>query len=121
MMNLLQYIFSKLSEAQKPVYFEFAPHKAIMPYIVFSLPNSVDVESDRQDYTLQINIWDDKADSAALETLTSDIDILLHKLQYIDNNQFLKFERENRLMISDSDPSIKRRQLRYTVKQYERL
>lgn len=120
MKNLLQYIFSILSETLKPVYLEVAPNEVAYPYIVFSLPNSVNVESDRQDYTLQINIWDNKTDTTALETLTDLIDGKLYKRQYLDSNQFIKFERESRLMVPDTDPSIKRRQLRYTVKTYER-
>lgn len=120
MNNLLEYIFTKLSETQKPVYFEIAPQKASLPYIVFKLPNSVTVESDRMDYVLQIDLWDNKADTSALETLTSDIDKSLYRLQYMDATQFIKFERESRLMIPDPDPTIKRRQLRYTVKHYER-
>jgi hypothetical protein len=120
MINLLPYLFTKLSEAQKPVYFEIAPSTAVFPYIVFKLPNSVNVESDRQDYVLQVDVWDKKADTTPLEALTSLVDSKLYKHEHLDANQFLKFERENRLMIPDPDTSIKRRQLRYTVKQYER-
>lgn len=121
MMNLLKYLFSLLSEAQKTVYFERAPDAAVMPYIVFKLPNSLNVESDRQDYSLIVDIWDNKADTTALETLTSEVDKLLYRLRVTDANQFLMFERENRLMIPDEDATIKRRQLQYTVKQYERM
>lgn len=120
MINLLSYVFTKLSETQKPVYFEIAPTNAVFPFIVYKLPNSVNIESDRQDYTLQIDVWDKNTDTTALETLTNDIDKRLHQLQHLDTNQFLKFERESRLMIPDTDPTIRRRQLRYVVKQYER-
>lgn len=120
MMNLIKYLYTLLSQAQKPVYFEQAPSGASYPYIVFKVPDSVNVESDRQDYSLIIDVWDNQADTTALENLTSDVDKLLHKLRVTDENQFLMFERENRLMIPDEDTAIKRRQLQYTVKQYER-
>lgn len=127
MMNLLKYLYTVLSQAQKPVYFEQAPVKDPItqlapkyPYIVFKLPDSLNVESDRQDYSLIIDIWDNKPDTTALETLTSNVDKLLYKLRVTDEKQFLMFERENRLMIPDEDTSVKRRQLQYTVKQYER-
>jgi hypothetical protein len=120
MNHLLTFLYTKLSETQKPVYFEIAPSKTVFPYIVYKLPNSVNVESDRQDYTLQIDVWDKNTDTTALETLTDDIDKQLYKLEHLDTDQFLKFERESRLMIPDTDPKIKRRQLRYVVKQYER-
>lgn len=127
MMNLLEYLYTVLSQSQKPVYFEQAPVKdpitqlpPVYPYIVFKLPNALNVETDRQDYSLIIDIWDNKSDTTALETLTSDVDNLLYKLRVTDENQFLMFERENRLMIPDEDTTIKRRQLQYTVKQYER-
>lgn len=126
-MNLLKYLYTLLSQVQKPVYFEKAPIKDPVtqlppkyPYIVFKLPDSLNVESDRQDYSLIIDIWDNKADTTALEILTSDVDKLLYRLRVTDANQFLMFERENRLMIPDEDTTIKRRQLQYTVKQYER-
>ncbi|CAM3729811.1 hypothetical protein [Mesobacillus zeae] len=127
MMNLLKYLFTLLSQAQKPVYFEQAPEKDSItlappkfPYIVFKLPDSLNVENDRQDYSLIIDIWDNRTDTTALENLTSQVDKLLYRLRVTDMNQFLMFERENRLMIPDEDTSIKRRQLQYTVKQYER-
>jgi hypothetical protein len=120
MMNLLQVLFTKLSEIQKPVYFELAPSNAVFPYIVYKLPNSTNVESDRQDYVLQVDVWDNKSDTTALETLTNDIDKKLNKMEHLDFTQFIKIERENRLMVPDTDPEIRRRQLRYTVKQYER-
>lgn len=127
MMNLLKYLYTVLSQSQKPIYFEQAPVKDPItqlapkyPYIVFKLPDSLNVESDRQDYSLIIDLWDNKADTTALETLTSDVDKLLYRLRETDETQFLMFERENRLMIPDEYSSIKRRQLQYTVKQYER-
>lgn len=119
-MNLLKYLYTVLSQAQKPVYFEQAPQGASYPYIVYKLPNTVNVQADRQDYSLVIDIWDNKSDTTALETLTSDVDKLLYRLRVTDENQFLMFERENRLMIPDESADIKRRQLQYTVKQYER-
>lgn len=120
MITLLQYLFTRLSEAQIPIYFEQAPNDAQYPYAVFKLPDSLNIESDRQDYSLIVDVWDNKPDTTILETLTDSLDNLLYKQSYLDTNQHLLFQRENRLMIPDEDSSIRRRQLQYTIKRYER-
>lgn len=127
MIGVFQTTFQMLSHVHNRVYFERAPEKdpvtgqpPSFPYAVFKIPNSVDLETDRQDFVLEIDIWDNQTDTARLETLTSSIDKKLHKLRYLDSNQLLIFQRTNRLMIPDPDVKIKRRQLRYIIKTYER-
>jgi hypothetical protein len=120
MIHLLQALHTQLSDTSFPVYLETVPQKAKLPYIVFSLPNSLNVESDRQDYTLQVDVWDNIPDNTRIDTITNNIDSKLHKLRFLNENLLLILQRENRLMIPDPDPSIRRRQLRYLIKTYER-
>lgn len=127
MIYLLQYIFSLLSQQGKQVYHEVAPEKDPVtqsppkfPYIVFRLGTSVNEESDREDFPLIINIWDKNPDTTALEILTDAIDKSLKKIRYLDENQQLTFVKENRSPLSDPDPTIRGRQIRYIIKRYER-
>jgi hypothetical protein len=119
MIDLLKITFGKLAESGTNIYFEEAPMNATFPYAVFTFPNSIDLETDRQDFTLQVDVWDNNlTDTTRLENATSQIDKTLHKLRFINEQYLLIFQRENRLMIPD--PDLKRRQLRYIVKTYER-
>jgi hypothetical protein len=119
MINLLKMLFTQLSDVGIPVYLEQPEQGTPPPYVSFSLPNSVEVETDRLDYTLQVDIWDNSRDNTRVETITTQIDNKLHKLRHLDNNQLLIFQRENRLMVPDPD-GLRRRQLRYVIKTYER-
>lgn len=119
MVNLLKMLFTQLSSANVPVYLEQPEPGKPLPYISFSLPNSVEVESDRLDYTLQVDVWDNSPDNTRIETITAQIDKKLHKLRHLDDNQLLVFQRVNRLMVPDPD-GLRRRQLRYVIKTYER-
>lgn len=119
MVSLFQSIYSKLNEVHSRVYFELAPQNAEFPYIVYKFPNS-NRDEHREDFTLEIDIWDNKADTTELETITDNIDKKLNRLQILDENFHVSIYRINRLMVPDTDPSIHRRQLRYNVKTYFR-
>ncbi len=126
MVSLLQSIYSKLNEVHSRVYFELVPEKdpktqlpPELPYILYKFPNSNRAEY-REDFTLEIDIWDNKADTTELETITDNIDKKLNRLQILDENFHVSIYRINRLMVPDTDPSIHRRQLRYNVKTYFR-
>jgi hypothetical protein len=119
MIKIRKILLDYLKSVHSRVYYEVAPETATLPYVVFDLPNSVNFEADRQDFTLEIDVWDNNKDTTGIETLTTNIDKVLHKLRHLDNDYLLIIERNNRLNISD--PDLKRRMLRYTVKVYERV
>ena len=107
------------------VYFYRAPEDAVFPYVVFNLPNSNMLET-REDFVLEIDIWDRNKDTTVLETLTGNIDGNSHilnptgidRLLIKTNTLSIKFYKENRLVLEDSDKQINRRQLRYIVQTY---
>jgi hypothetical protein len=127
MINFLSYLYSKLVESGKQVYSEVAPVKdpvtqlaPIFPYVVYRLGTSLNDESYREDFPLIINVWDKGSNTTSLEILADSIDKKLKNLRYLDENQQLTFVKDSRSPISDPDLSIKGRQIRYTVKRYER-
>jgi hypothetical protein len=81
------------------------------------MPTSTETEN-RDDIILEIDIWDNMADTTRLETLTTTIDNSIHRSKYIDSNLQVSFYKINRLQIPDSDETIHRRQLRYQCKTY---
>lgn len=108
------------------VYFENAPENAAYPYVVFNLPSSTE-NYQREDFRLEVDIWGNSNDTTALETLVGNIDgdghisaaTGLHR-KHIYTNGVIQADiyRESRLVITDPDESVKRRQLIYTVKTY---
>jgi hypothetical protein len=127
MINFLSYLYSKLVESGKQVYSEVAPVKdpvtqlaPVFPYVVYRLGTSLNDENNREDFPLIINVWDKGSNTTSLEILADSIDKKLNNLRYLDENQQLTFAKESRSPISDPDLNIKGRQIRYTVKRYER-
>lgn len=126
MIHLFQYLHSQLS-THGTVYLEQAPEidpatqqKPTFPYIVYRFDASVNVESDREDFPFVINVWDNTPDTTNLELLADAIDKTFKKLRYIDEHQQLTFVKESRSFLTDPDPNIRGRQIRYIVQTYER-
>ena len=104
------------------------PDNAVFPYVTFSLGSSFTDQNQKMErFTLEIDIWDNKSDTTALETITGSIDGdgaltstsgLHRKKYYVSGTLQTSIYRENRLEISDADPKIRRRQLRYEVQSY---
>lgn len=124
MLNIVKYLIKELKNITPRVYNEKATKEAIFPYVVVNFATSNIIEKDREDIILEINIWDYMKDSydafVAVEELTNRIDKFLKGNRHIDDNQLLIFQKINRLSIPDTDENIRRRQLRYVVKYYDR-
>lgn len=102
-----------------------APATAQFLYTTFKLPSSFNTNPS-EDFTLEVNTWDNKEDTTALETLTDSIDgdgdplnpTGLNFKTIISGNLTATFYRETRGEVDDDDPRISRRQLRYRVRVY---
>ena len=102
------------------VFFQVAKKNAVYPYVVFDLPNSVD-SGTLENFVLDIDVWDNKTDTTALETLINTIDEALHKKTILLNDKMaFVIYRENRLTLTDDEPSIRRRKYTYQVRTYQK-
>jgi hypothetical protein len=102
------------------VFFQIAPDTAVMPYIVFDLPNSVDLGT-LENFVLDIDVWDDNDDTTTLETLINTIDIELHKKAILITDKVgIVIYRNNRLTLTDDDPRIRRRKYIYQARTYQK-
>jgi hypothetical protein len=113
-------IQSELEALHSRVFFYAAPDNAVMPYVVFDLPNSVD-SGTLENFVMDIDIWDDKNDTTALETLADKIDMELHKkaILVVDSVGIVLY-RSNRLVIRDDDTRIRRRRYAYQARTYQK-
>jgi len=96
------------------------------PYVEFRIPSLTESEA-RDDGLLEVDIWDCKPTTAALERLTDAIDgdgdlfapTGLHRWSIYQQDAIAaRFYRMARLSIPDPDPVLRRRQLRYRVLLY---
>lgn len=120
MVELQKYIVSQLKSIHPRVYLEEAIQQGVFPYVVYKLPDSSTVNR-REDFVLELDIWDKPSNGSTenLQLLSDSIDKRFNRLIYVDSNGWnVRFYRINRLMVPDSDPSIRRRQLRYEAKTY---
>lgn len=128
-MNILELqrqIKTFLSTKATRVYFRKAPENATYPYVTFDLPQSIENFSNREDFVLEIDVWDNTNLTTTIDTLVGEIDGngavisstgLHRKLIFVDDLS-AKIYRESRLAIEDENENIEHRQLRYNVQCY---
>ena len=121
MMDLLTFIYNQIQSVHTKTYFEKAPQGTEYPYVVYHMPNTSEVEV-REDTVLEVDIWTNTGDIVELETITDNIDKKLNRLSNLDANFQCKIYRDNpyKLSLTDEDPAIDRRRLRYNIKLYRR-
>lgn len=111
-------ISTLLKLANPRVYYQAASATAIFPYLVYDLGNSND-DGTLEQFFLDVDGWDDKADTTALETLMHNLDLQLHRKTITIGRFAFTFYRENRLTLVDDDPRLRRRKYIYQVQTYE--
>lgn len=104
------------SSGKPRVFLEDAPKDAEYPFIVFSLPNSIDT-STMENFVLEIDFWNNVPDDTALETLCHNVNTALNRRTVmISNNISTSAYLENRLQIQDPDKRLRRRQYVYQLR-----
>lgn len=120
----MTYLTKELKKLSPRVYNEVANQNAIFPYVVFNIVTSSITEKNREDVIIEIDIWDyvkDGYDAVLnVELLTNKIDKFLKNNRHNDEESVFIFQKINRLSLPDEDKNIKRRQLRYVVKYYDK-
>ena len=120
MIKLRTQINNLLKTYHPQVHFQKAPDTAKMPYIVFDFPNSFDNEN-QEVFSFDIDIWDDKNDTTALETLASSLWKGLNYYRYTDADIQFSIYRENRLPpLDEEEINVKRRKLIFQVRYFDR-
>lgn len=118
--DFLGIIKSKISNVADRVYLEKAPQGATFPFVTYRIQDSLNEnENCREDFLFLVDVWGKQDNTTTVDDLQYNIGLELNRFVYpastsITFHSYLV----NRLMLLDSDESIKRRQLQFIVKTY---
>lgn len=118
--DLKELVQTKLKTLTTDVYFEQAIDNALYPHIVFSLREVNLNDLSRQDYILEVDVWDKGNDTTAVDALADNVEDLLHKQNLPQTNILPTFYKIDRKSIVDSDKNIKHRLVRFQIQNYVR-
>lgn len=120
MIELRKIIQMQLKDIHPRVYFQMAPETAAFPYLVYDIVNIYDDGEGHQLVTLDVDGWDDEADTTAIETLMKSVNQTLNKKTFVSGNSTVTFYLENKIPLTDDEPTIKRRKYTYQGRLFER-
>lgn len=115
--NLIQEKFKTLTTN---VYYEQANDDGLYPHIVFSF-RQIDLgDISRQDYILEVDVWDKSRSTYNIEELSDNVEDLLHCENLPQDRILPTFYKIDRKSILDPNKDIKHRQIRFQIQNYVR-
>jgi hypothetical protein len=120
--NDLKYLVqSKLETLTANVYHEIANEKKLYPHIVFEFRRIDLNDLWRQDYILEVDIWDKQDSSQRVDNLADQVENLLQAENLPQTNVLPTFYLIDRQNIPDEHKEIKHRRVQFQIPNYERL
>ena len=117
---LKKLIQTKLKTLTTDVYFETAVDNALYPHIVFSF-RSIDLgDLSRQDYMLDVDVWDKGKSTTAVDALCDQVETLLQAQNLPQTTILPTFYLVDRKSLLDEDKQIKHRLVRFQIQNYVR-
>lgn len=111
---------TKLKTLTTNVFFEQATDDKLYPHVVFSF-RQIDLgDLWRQDYILEIDVWDKGTSTTQVDELSDKIEDLLQGENLPQDRILPTFYKMDRKSILDSDKSIKHRLIRFQIQNYVR-
>lgn len=117
---LKKLIQTKLKTLTTDVYFETAADNALYPHIVFSFRTINLDDLSRQDYMLDVDVWDKSKNTVNVDQLADQVEGLLHCQNLPQTTILPTFYLVDRKAIIDEDKQIKHRLVRFQVQNYVR-
>jgi len=118
--ELKKLLQTKLKTITNDVYYEQADDDALYPHIVFSF-RTIDLgDLSRQDYILEIDLWDKGTSTTAIDKMADDVENLLQGQNLPQTGILPTFYLYDRKSILDSDKDIKHRLIRFQIQNYVR-
>lgn len=118
--DLKKLITQKLKTLTNNVFYEQATDNALYPHLVFSF-RTIDLgDLSRQDYILEVDVWDKGTSTVQVDELSDQVEDLLHTENLPQENILPTFYTIDRKSIRDSDKSIKHRLIRFQIQNYVR-
>lgn len=118
--DLIELIKTKLSTVASNVYYEVADEDALYPHVVFSFQQINLGDLSRQDYELDVDVWDKGEETETVEKLCDSIEHLLHGANLPQKNILPTFYLIDRRILFDEDKEIRHRVVRFQIQNYER-
>lgn len=118
--DLKKLIQTKLKTLSSNVYFEIADDTAMYPHVVFSFRTINLDDLSRQDYILDVDVWDKGRSTTAVDELCDKIESLLHTENLPQTRILPTFYLIDRKSLPDEDKNIKHRLIRFQVQNYVR-
>lgn len=118
--DLIELIKTKLSTVASNVYYEVADEDALYPRVVFSFQQINLGDLSRQDYELDVDVWDKGEETETVENLCDSIEHLLHGANLPQKNILPTFYMIDRRILFDEDKEIRHRVVRFQIQNYER-
>lgn len=118
--DLIELIKTKLSTVASNVYYEVADEDALYPHVIFSFQQINLGDLSRQDYELDVDVWDKGEETETVENLCDSIEHLLHGANLPQKNILPTFYLIDRRILFDEDKEIRHRVVRFQIQNYER-
>ena len=118
--DLKKLIETKLKTLTTNVYYDQARDNALYPHIVFSFNNINLGDISRQDYILEVDVWDKGTSTYNVEELSDKVEDLLHTENLPQDRILPTFYKIDRKSILDPNKNIKHRQIRFQIQNYVR-
>lgn len=118
--DLKKLVQTKLKTLTTNVFFEQATDNALYPHAVFNF-REIDLgDISRQDYVLEVDVWDKGTSTTAVDELADKIEDLLQLQNLPQTNILPTFFKIDRKSILDQDKAIKHRLIRFQIQNYVR-
>ena len=118
--DLKKLIQTKLKTLTTNVFFEQATDNALYPHIVFGF-REIDLgDLSRQDYVLEVDVWDKGKSTVQVDELSDKVEDLLQAQNLPQTHILPTFYKIDRKTIIDSDKDIKHRLIRFQIQNYVR-
>lgn len=118
--DLKKLIQTKLKTLAMNVYYEIAADNALYPHVVFTF-DSIDLgDLSREDYMLNVDVWDKGKSTTAIDDLCDSIENLLQAENLPQTHILPTFYLVDRRNVPDEDKAIKHRVIRFQIQNYER-
>lgn len=120
--DLKKLIQTQLKTVQKDikVYHEVADDTAVYPHLVFQFRRIDLNDLSRQDYVLQVDVWDRNNSTQTVDNLADSVENLLQGKNLPQTNVLPTFYLIDRKTVEDEDKMIRHRQIQFQVQNYER-
>lgn len=118
--DLKKLIQTKLKTVTSLVYHEIADEKALYPHIVFGFDRIDLADLSRQDYVLVVDVWDKGNSTTRVDDLADSVENLLQAENLPQENVLPTFYLMDERNVLDEDKSIKHKQIRFQIQNYER-